>query len=687
MNFAALLAATALAALSTASLAQAPTAVAGVGAGGDSTQAPRYGAWGYDLAGRGTGVKPGDDFFAYANGGAVERLQIPPDRARFGNFDVLSVLSDNRLHAILEDTAKRQSTPEERQVGAFYTAFMDQDRVEQRGAAPLKGDLDAVRAVRTKTDMAALMGRANKGFTSSVFGVDIDQDAKDPAHYAVELGQGGLGLPDRDYYLQPDFAEKKAKYQAYVAQMLALAGWADPEANARAVVEFESRIARASWTRAEQRNRDKTYNAMTLAQLAGAAPGFSWTTFLAAADLKGVRRVVVAERTAFPKIARVYAATPLPVLKAWQAFHVADNAAPYLPDAFVQARFEFRNKTLNGQPELQARWKRAARAIDGNLGEAVGKVYVQRYFAPESKAQMEQLVGNLTVAFRARIEKLDWMTPQTRAAALRKLSQFGVKIAYPTQWRDYSAYQVKGDDLYGNIQRGEAYEWAYQVDRLKKPVDRLEWGMTPQTVNAYYNPTMNEIVFPAAILQPPFFSPDADPAINYGGIGSVIGHEMTHGFDDQGRKSDGTGRLRSWWTPADAKKFEAQAARYGAQYEAFKIVPGAHINGQLTMGENIADLGGVLLALDAYHASLQGRPAPVIDGLTGDQRVFLGQAQVWRAKAREDDVRQRLVTDPHSPPEARVNGPVRNVDAWYAAFDVQPGDKLYVAPTDRVRIW
>ena len=468
--------------------------------------------------------------------------------------------------------------------------------------------------------------------------------------------------------------------------MLRLIGWADADAQAKAVVDFETRVAEASWTRAERRDRDKTYNPMSVAELSQAAPGFEFRRMLQGAELGGVSRVVVAETTAVPKLAAIYGSTPLETLKAWEAFNVADQAAPLLPRAFVEARYQFRDKTLKGQPELQARWKRAVAAEDGALGEAVGRVYVARYFTPQAKAQMEQLVSNLKDAFRARIERLSWMTPQTKAQALTKLAAFSVKIGYPVKWKTYD-FEVSPTDLYGDEERASAWEWRYRVARLNGPVDRAEWGMTPQTVNAYYNSTLNEIVFPAAILQPPFFDAHADPAINYGGIGGVIGHEMSHGFDDQGRKSDGTGRLRDWWTPTDAEKFNAQAKHLGEQYSAFEPLPGVHVNGQLTMGENIGDMGGINLALDAYHKSLGGRPAPVIDGLSGDQRVFLGWAQVWRGKERPDALHQQLVTDPHSPPEERVNAVVRNVDAWYAAFYVKPGDKLYVAPGDRVRIW
>jgi putative endopeptidase len=417
------------------------------------------------------------------------------------------------------------------------------------------------------------------------------------------------------------------------------------------------------------------------------APGFDWAAYLQGAKLTKVSQVVVGEKTAFPKIADLYAKAPIETLKAWEAFTLVDQAAPYLPKAFDEAHFDFHNKTLGGQQAQLPRWKRGVGLVDSQIGEAFGKTYVEAYFPAESKAKMLTLVGDIRTAMRARIQKLDWMSPATKAKAYEKLDSLRVKIGYPDKWRDYSGLAIKDGDLYGNVERASAFDWAFRVGRLGGPVDKAEWGMTPPTINAYYNPTGNEIVFPAAILQPPFFDPDGDAAINYGGIGGVIGHEMTHGFDDQGRRYDGTGKLTDWWTAEDAKRFDAEATKLGKEYGAFEVLPGAKINGDLTMGENIADLGGLLLALDAYHASLKGQPAPIIDGLTGDQRVFLGWAQVWRGKTRDDRLRQQLVSDPHSPNQARVDVPVTNIDAFYQAFGVKAGDKMYVAPENRVRIW
>jgi len=655
-----------------------------------STQAPHYGAWGFDLDGMDRQVKAGNNFFFYADGDAISRIVIPGDRSSWGSFALLAELSENRVKAILEDASAHvdlEPNGSDGRIGAFFKAFLDTATVEKLGATPLKGDLDAVRAVDSRDALAALMGKAPSGYVSAIFDVGIQPDEKNPDRYSVHLGQSGLGLPDRDYYLTAQFADKKEKYQAYVAQMLGLIGWSDPEASAKAIVALETDIAKASWARDEERDPEKTYNPTTVEALAKAAPGFAWRTFLDTADLTGVTDVVVAQNTALPKIAAIYQATPLETLKAWEAFHIADSAAPYLSDAFVQARFAFRNKVLSGQPQIADRWKRGVHVVTANMGEAIGKVYVARYFPPESKAKMIQLTSELKSAFQRRIENLTWMGPATKAEALKKLSSYTIRIGYPDTWRDYSSLVIRSDDLYGDVERSQAFEWKRQTSRLNQPVDKAEWEMTPQEVNAYNEPLFNEVVFPAAILQAPFFDPKADPAINYGGIGGVIGHEMTHGFDDEGRKFDASGHLRDWWTAEDAKRFEALAKKLGDLYSSYSPLPGAHVNGQLTMGENIADLGGLTLALDAYHASLHGKPAPVINGLTGDQRVFLGWAQVWTSKIRDDALRQQVVTDPHSPAQYRVNGVVRNIDAWYRAFDVKPGEALYLTPEARVRIW
>ena len=681
------LASCAIAALivSTSAGAGAP---AGDDAAGASVATPHFGTWGYDQTGEDPSVAPGKDFYLHANGKWLARTQIPADRTRYGNFDKLVELSQNRTRQIIDAAAAGQiSDPDAAKIGAAYKAFMNEAQLEALDAKPLAPDLDAIRAETSLEDVAVVMGASNTNFQSTIFDAGIQADEKAPTRYAVYMDTAGLGLPDRDYYLEPSFADKKTAYQAYVAQTLGQVGWSDPAGAAKAIVDLETQIAQASWSVAEERDVDKTYNAMSPDELAAYAPGFDFKRLLQAAGLGDVSRVVLTDNTAFPKIAKIFAATPLDTLKAWQAFHVVDNAAPYLSKRFVDAHFAFHGQTLGGQPQNRPRWKRGVGFVEGALGEAVGRLYVARYFPPEAKAKIDDLVHQLRIALGHRIERLTWMSPATKTKALEKLAKFTVKIGYPVKWRDYSALTLTADDLYGDAERSAAFEWMRQVHRLNQPVDKLEWDMTPQTVNAYYNPTNNEIVFPAAILQPPFFDPKADPAVNYGGIGAVIGHEMTHGFDDQGRKANGDGALDDWWTAEDAAKFEAQTKRLGEQYSAFEPLPGAHIKGDQTMGENIADLGGVLIALDAYHASLHGKPAPVVGGLTGDQRFFLSFGQIWRERIRDDTLRQRIVTDPHSPAHYRVDGVLPNVDAWYRAFHIKPGDAMYSAPDQRVRIW
>jgi putative endopeptidase len=647
-----------------------------------------YGVWGFDDSGVDPKSNPGDSFFDFASGRWDARTVIPADKFRFGVFDALSEKTLEQVRAIIEDAAKSPSPDTDGgKIGALYSAFMDEARIEQLDAAPVAGDLAEIRGAKTKADIAVLMGHARSGFGGSLFSVTVSEDEKDPTRNTLHASQAGLDLPDRDYYLRDAFKDKKSKYRDYVARMLDMVGWAEAQQRANDIVALETQIAEASWSRAESRDRDKTYNPLTLAELDVYAPGFPWSVWLAAAEVGGAHSIVVRQKTAFPKLAKIFADAPLETLQAWHGFRVVDQTAPFLSERFVKAQFEFRATELAGQPEPRQRWKRGTLLVNSSLGEVVGKEYVAHHFPRESKAKMEELVGQLKLALRGRIENLPWMTRETRVKALEKLGLFGVKIGYPNKWRDYSALKIDPADLVGNIRRANAFRWAYAVAKLDKPVDPDEWGMTPQTVNAYYSATHNEIVFPAAILQPPFFDLNADMAINYGGIGGVIGHEFTHGFDDQGRKYDGRGVLTHWWQPADAAKFQAEAAKYGAQYDAYAVAPGVNVKGAQTMGENIADLGGILLALDAYRASLHGQPAPVLDGYTGEQRVFLGWAQVWRAKSRPDALKQQTTIDTHSPPRFRVDGPLRNVDAWYDAFGVKPGDKLYLKPEDRVRIW
>ncbi|WP_372782138.1 M13 family metallopeptidase [Phenylobacterium sp.] len=654
----------------------------------DLSKAPRMGTWGFDLSGRDAATTPAQDFYQYANGGYLKTLDIPADRSRYGAFDSLNELSQARMHAVVDKAAAdKAATGERGQVGSLYRAFMDEAKVEKLGKAPMAKDLAAIRAEKTRADIARGMGVSVHAFGGSVFSAQVQANAKDPDHYIVYLGQAGLGLPDRDYYLEASFVPQKAKYETYVARVLTLAGWPRPAVNAKAIVAMETEIAKVSWSPAEQRDDNAMYNPYPAAKVGELAPGFDWAAFMAGAGLTKADQVVVQEKTAFPKIAAIFAKTPIETLKAWQAFTLADQAAPYLSKTFDQAHYDFRSAVLNGTKAQQPRWKRGVVLVDGQVGEALGKIYVQAYFPAESKAKMVALVGDIRTAMKGRIEKLDWMSPATKAKAQEKLAAVSVKIAYPDKWRDYSGLEIKDADLYGDVKRSIDFDWNFRVGRLAGPVDKSEWGMTPPTINAYYNPVGNEIVFPAAILQPPFFDPAGDMAVNYGGVGAVIGHELTHGFDDSGRRYDASGRLTDWWTAEDAAKFQAEAVKLGKQYAAFEVLPGAKINGDLTMGENIADLGGLLLALDAYHTSLHGQPAPIVDGLTGDQRVFMGWAQVWRARTRDDAMRRQLVSDPHSPERARVDVPMRNIDAFYTAFGLKAGDSMYVAPEQRVRIW
>jgi putative endopeptidase len=666
-----------------------------------AADAPQYGAWGFDLTAMDRSVKPGNDFNQYASGAWLARTQIPPDKAIASLRYVMSDQIEARLHTLME-TAAAAAPPRpvtlSDKVGAFYKAFMDDARVNQLGASAIAPELQAVRDARDRDQLAALMGREQVDFEGAIFALGTDVDLKNVDRYAVYIGQAGLGLPDRDYYLQASFSAQKAAYQAYVVKILTLIGWPDAQTRAADVVAFETRIAQASWTKTQQRDPDTTYNPVSIADLEALTPGFAWPAFLKAAGLGDRTRVIVGEKSAFPLIAAAYQATPLDTLKAWQAFTIADNTAFYLSAPFSTARYDFRDKILSGQPQEQVRWKRAILAVAGadctgdridcfgNMGFGVGQLYTADWFPPAAKARIEALVANVKAAMRARLERVDWMSPATRAEALQKLDTYQIKVGYPDHPRDYSALTISADDLVGDVRRAAEADWRFYVSRLDGPVDRSDWSMTPQTNDAY-NGSLRDIVFPAGILQAPLFDPVADPAINYGGIGAVIGHELSHGFDHEGRKLDAKGQLRDWWTPADAAAFKARAARLGAQYASYEPAPGAHINGDLTMGENIADLGGLNVALEAYRRSLGGKPAPVIDGFTGDQRVFLGWAQAWRGKAREDYIRKQVVSDPHSPRAFRVIGPPRNIDAWYDAFGVVAGDAYYVAPSDRVRIW
>ena len=660
---------------------------------------PYYSPWGFDLTAVDKATKPGDDFFQYANGAYLARSVIPADRVTASRRFEMTDRTEAALKKILEDSSRGASAqPSDLggKVGAFYAGFMDEAQAERLGAAPLKPELDSIRAA-DRSGLARLMGTSVAGLYPSPFGLGIDIDLKNPNAYALYLGQSGLGLPDRDYYLQDKFAAQRDAYRAYAETLLGLSGWADPKGASERILALETAIAQASWSRVEQRDLTKQYNPLSLAELQALASQFDWSAYLAGAEVADRPRFIATTNTALPKIAALLQTTPVETLREWMAFRVADTAAPYLSKAFGEAYFQFREKTLSGQAAEKPRWKKAMAAVGGTdcvdastclgtMNWAVGQLYTDQYFPAATKASMQGLIANLMKAFGNRIEKLDWMSPATKAEALKKLTTYQIKVGYPDKPRDYSAVIIRRDDVLGNVRRLAAANWAYYANRSKGAVDKSDWIMSPQTNNAY-NGSLRDIVFPAAILQAPIFDAKADAAINYGAVGGVIGHELTHGFDDQGRSIDAEGALRDWWTPADAEAFKARAATLGAQYGKFEPVKGSFINPDLTMGENIADLGGLAMALDAYHLSLNGKPAPVLNGLTGDQRVFLGWAQAWAGKSTEEAIRQLTASDPHSFRKYRVNGVVPNLDAWYSAFGVKEGDALYIPKEKRARIW
>lgn len=650
---------------------------------------PQLGDFGVDLTAMDRKIAPGDDFYNYVNGAWMARTEIPADKASWGGFGILRDLSDTRTRAVIEGAAANPgSDPVAAKIGDTYATFMDAAAIEAAGATPLKPYLAKIAAIRSQSDLAKAFGEATMHGIDVPVGAGIEQDLKDNTVYAVYLGQGGLGLPDRDYYLKDDakFAEARTKYVAYIADMLRMAGQPDPQGSAQRIYDLEKQIAQVHWARAELREVEKGYNPAQVADLATSMPGFDWKAMLAAQGLGAQSRVIVGQPSALTGIAKIVAATPLPVWREYLAFHTISNAAPLLSSNFVNAQFALFGTTINGTPELKQRWKRGVDLVNGSLGEAVGQIYVQKYFPPEAKAKADELVRNLIAAMDARLAKLEWMAPETKVKARAKLAAFTPKIGYPDKFRDYTALRVVKGDVLGNADRVAEFEYNRQLNKIGKPVDRSEWFMTPQTVNAYANPLMNEVVFPAAILQPPFFDPNADPAVNYGAIGAVIGHELSHHFDDQGRKFDPKGNFADWWTPADVQRFTALTDKVVAQYGAYEPIPGSHVNGKLTLGENMADLAGINVAYDAYKLSLKGKKPPVLDGFTGDQRFFMGFGQVWQTKAREASIKNQLTTDPHTPGQWRAYV-VRNLDAWYPAFDVKPGQKYYLAPADRIKIW
>ena len=677
------LASTALIGTATLALPGAPAVVAASAQAG-ATAKPQYGTFGFDTAGMDRSIAPGDDFFGYANGTWAKTTQIPADKARYGMFNVLDDLSRQRTRAIIEEQAKQPNS----KIGNAYASFMDEAGIEAKGLAPLEPWLGQVRALKSKAGLAQLYASAQKIGISAPFRMFVSQDRKAPNSYILSMSQGGLGMPDRDYYLSsdPKLAETRAKYLQHLTNVLTLAGEANSAARAQAILDLETQIATAHWTRAESRDANKTYNKLSLVQLAKLAPGFDFAGLVHGAGATRANQVIVAQPTAFTGEAAAIAKAPLGALKDQLLVRSIDSYASYLPKRFDQERFNFFGTVLSGTPQQEPRWKRAVTFTTNVLGDDVSRLYVAQYFPPETKAAADKLVHNIIGAMNRRIDQLEWMSPATKTKAHAKLAAFTPKIGYPSQWRNMAGLVIKPDDVVGNAMRSARFDYAYQLGKLGGPIRRWEWGMTPMEINAYANFGMVEIVFPAAILQPPFFDPNADDAVNYGGIGAVIGHELSHHFDDQGAKYDLTGKLIDWWTPGDSKQFTARLDKYEQQIDSYEPLPGMHVNGKLTMGENVADLAGLTVAHDAYLASLNGAPPPVIDGMTADQRFYLGFAQVWRCKSREPALRQQLLTDPHSPCPVRASV-VRNMDPWYSAFDVKPGQKLYLAPADRVRIW
>jgi len=667
-----------------ASYSSAPVA----GGAGVTLTARSLGWWGFDATGKDRATKPGEDFFRAMNGSWVKATEIPADRGSQGMFAVLRDLSEARVKAIVEELAATpQSDPEAQKIADYYLTYLDEAAVEESGLTPIQSDLEAIRSAPSKE---ALLIWAQKSGVGLGFGFFAGPDTRDTSINRLTVSQGGLGLGDRDLYLldENNNAKVRAAYTIMLEDYFRLAGNADPKAAAEIVFSYEKDLAGSFWTRAENRDPVKRENPRTLAALEKEAVGFPWTVSFEAAGvpLSAVKDLNLSQPSAAVAFAKKWTETPLETLKLYTESRLLASTASLLPKVWQEAQFKFQ-KVRSGQLEQRPRWKRAIESTEGALGEAIGKRYVAQYFPAESKAQMLELVQNLRTAYAARIKALDWMGPETKARALKKLERQNVKIGYPDKWKDYATLKIERGNLIGNARSVSLWERADNLGRIGKPVDKGEWGMFPQTVNAYFSPLNNEIVFPAAILQPPFFDPKADPAINYGGIGGVIGHEISHGFDDQGRNYDYDGSLRDWWKPVDAEQFKARADVLAAQYSAYEPLPGMKLNGRVSLGENIGDLGGLAIAYEAYKMSRKGAPAPILDGTTGDQRVFMGWAQVWRIKYREEALRATTTASPHSPGMYRVNGVVRNLDAWYRAFDVKPGDALYLTPEDRVRIW
>jgi endothelin-converting enzyme/putative endopeptidase len=673
-----------LAALAPAALAQPATD------GPDGAPAGAALGLGIDTDGMDPSARPQDDLYRYVNGRWLDSTEIPADRTRYGAFDQLREKSERDVRAIIEDAAAgRVQDPDARKIGDLYTAYMDSARVEALGTAPLQPDFDRIAAVETPEDLARYFAGNARSFGPQPLAWYVGVDDRIASQHALFFSQSGLGLPDKSYYEEDEFADERAAYLAYLERLHDLAGLDGGAEAARAVLDLETTLAEHQWTRVQNRDAEATYNKVALADFIAAHPNLRLDMLLpeAGVPMGRVDSVVVSQPSYFDALDRLMGEVPVETWKTWARARTLNEAAPYLPAAFVEAHFGFNSRTLAGQEADRPRWKKAVQAVNGALGEAVGRIYVARHYPPEAEARMDRMIRNLQAAMRQSIEELDWMSEETKAEALRKLAAYTFKIGYPDEWEDYVALEVRPDDLVGNVRRAAAWAYADQLSDLGQPVDRTEWLMTPQTVNAYYNPVFNEIAFPAAILQPPFFNVEADDAVNYGAIGAVIGHEFSHGFDDQGSQYDAAGNLRNWWTEADRAEFERRANLLVEQYNAYAPFEDAHVDGQLTLGENIGDLSGLTMAHRAYVLSLGGREAPAIEGFTGDQRFFMGWMQVWRTKYRDAFLRQLLRTDVHAPGPYRAVGPLPHVPAFYTAFEVQEGDAHYLPPEGRIKLW
>jgi putative endopeptidase len=651
---------------------------------------PAIGAFGIDMTAIDPNVKPGDDFYQYVNGTWLNANTIPDDRVTWGTNDILVVKAEHDVRAIIEEAALAGGEPgsNRQKIADYYNAYVNRDAIDAQGLAPIQPALAQIAAIRTHEDVVRFVGAPGAGVTFPIV-IFIGLDDGNPDRYLAQLTHAGLGLPEREYYRRTDrnFPQLRQQYVEACANMLTLVGQTDTAPKAQAIMALETQIAERHWPVADRRERERTYNLMRRANVRALAPGFPWDAYFEARGLSGQDEVVVGELSAMGPLAELVMATPVETWKSYIAWHYVRTKAPVLPLAIDDANFAFFGRTLFGQPQQRERWQRAIQASNQVLGEAIGELYVQRHFPPEAKAQALELVENMRRAYGERIDQSPWMSDATKVLAREKLATFRPKIGYPDRWKDYSGLEIRAGDAFGNQMRYAIWDWNRDLARLGQPSDREEWFMTPHAVNAYYNPPFNEIVFPAGYLQPPLFDPNADPAVNYGAIGGVIGHEMGHGFDDQGAKSDARGVLRDWWLPEDVTRFRAVTDRLADQYSQFEPLPGLRLNGRLGLGENIGDCGGLQVALHAYRISLNGEEAPVLEGTTGLQRFFMGRAQHRKQLQREEALRNQVMTGPHSPARYRINGPARNMDAWYEAFNVQPGDALYLPPEERVTIW